>query len=222
MAYYSDNLSGEKLKRCYELAPPRVRRYLGAEVERLRSRMNPGDSVLELGCGYGRVLFELADDAARLVGIDTAEGNLGLARKLAGEDDRFEFSAMDAAALAFADDLFDAVFCVQNGIRAFGVDPARLVREAARVCRPGGRILFSSYAEKFWRHRLEWFELQAAAGLMGEIDREATGDGVIVCKDGFRTGFMKPEEFKALWDELGLTPLIEEVDASATFCESVV
>ena len=49
-----------------------------------------------------------------------------------------------------------------------------------------------------------------------------TGDGVIVCKDGFRAGFMRPEDFQALWERLGLVPEIQEVDGSAVFCEHVV
>jgi len=44
--------------------------------------------------------------------------------------------------------------------------------------------VFSTYAAEFWSERLRWFELQAAAGLVGEIDYEKTKDGVVVCKDG--------------------------------------
>ena len=46
---------------------------------------------------------------------------------------------------------------------------------AVDVTRPGGRVLFSSYAEAFWDHRLAWFRLQAREGLLGEIDEAATG-----------------------------------------------
>lgn len=220
MSYYSDKLAGKRLRRCYEIASPRVKRYLQAEIAHVRTFLSPGDQVLELGCGYGRVLFELADVAGQLVGIDTADENLSLARELAGRDPRFEFINMDAAALTFEDDLFDVVICVQNGIRAFGVEPAALLREASRVCRPGGELLFSSYAEGFWPHRLEWFEAQADEGLLGEIDRDATGDGVIACRDGFRSGLMTPREFESLWRASGLSPRIAEIDGSSTFCTS--
>ena len=222
MAYYTEKLSGDRLRRCYAIAPQRVRQYLQAEIDHVRERLHPGDSVLELGCGYGRVALELVDRASRVVGIDTAAESLELGRRLAGSRGPCEFLEMDAVAMSFPDRAFDVVLCVQNGICAFGVDKARLVREAARVCRPGGRVLFSSYTERFWPHRLEWFELQAAQGLVGEIDYAATRDGQIVCKDGFRAGFMRPEDFQELWEKLGLVPQTQDVDGSSTFCESVV
>ncbi len=79
--------------------------------------------------------------------------------------------------------------------------------------------MFSSYAAKFWEHRLEWFRIQSEHGLIGPIDEEATGDGVIVCKDGFRATTVGGEEFAALAKECGLEPVITEVDGSSLFCE---
>lgn len=215
--YYAAKLSAERLREVYEVASPRVRRYLQSEIDFARSWIEPGDDVLELGCGYGRVAFELARSAGRVVGIDTSPESLELARTLAGTDSRCEFLEMDAANLAFGDGEFDVVVCVQNGICAFRVDAARLVREALRVTRAAGRALFSTYAAEFWPHRLAWFEAQAAAGLLGEIDHEKTGNGTIVCRDGFRTGVLDPEELAALGRTVGNEPAITEVDGSSVF-----
>jgi 2-polyprenyl-6-hydroxyphenyl methylase/3-demethylubiquinone-9 3-methyltransferase len=128
---------------------------------------------------------------------------------------------MDAVALGFDDDLFDAVACVQNGICAFGVDPETLMREALRVTRAGGMVLLSSYSDRFWPHRFAWFEAQAAAGLIGPVDRTASRDGVIVCDDGFRAGRLSPGDMRALCLRLGVEGAIEEVDGASVFCEIV-
>lgn len=219
MGYYADRLSGERLRECYAIAPARVSQYLEAEIRHVMSRIEAGTTVLELGCGYGRVATRLAEVAGRVIGIDTATGSLDLAQEHAGPSSRCEFLEMNARELFFPDDSFDAVICVQNGICAFGEDPLRLIREAARVTRPSGRVLFSSYAERFWQHRLAWFELQAARGLVGEIDIDSTRDGVIVCKDGFRSGTMRSADFERLCREVGLAATITEVDGSSLFCE---
>lgn len=221
MGYYSEKLAGKRLKRCYDIAPPRVKQYLEAEIERLISKTGQGDSVLELGCGYGRVALRLAAAAGHTVGIDTAVESIEMARGLVPGGRSCEFIEMDATAMSFEEGRFDLVACVQNGICAFGVDMPKLVTEALRVTRPGGLAVFSSYSERFWEHRLEWFEIQAAEGLLGEIDYEKTGGGFIVCKDGFRAGAMGEEDFRALCAKLGLEASITEVDGSSIFCEIV-
>ena len=97
-----------------------------------------------------------------------------------------------------------------------------LLGQALRVTRPGGRVLFSTYSKRFWPDRLEWFEEQAAAGLVGPIDHERTEVGTIVCKDGFQSGMLSPEAFLSLGKRLGVEPVVTEVDESSVFCEIVV
>jgi 2-polyprenyl-6-hydroxyphenyl methylase/3-demethylubiquinone-9 3-methyltransferase len=126
---------------------------------------------------------------------------------------------MDALDLQFPDCSFDAVVCLQNGICAFAVDPVSLLEEALRVTREGGIVLFSSYSDRFWSDRLAWFEAQAAEGLVGAIDRAASGDGVVVCKDGLRAGRLTPDDFRALCSRIGMRPRIAEVDGSSIFCK---
>ncbi len=217
--YYTENLSGERLREVYALAPARVQQYLEAEITHVLGCVAGTGRVLELGCGYGRVACRLVVAGRRIVGIDTARESLRLAQNVAHGS--CEFAAMDAGSLAFADGSFDAVVCVQNGICAFAVDPRSVVREAVRVTRPGGAVLLSSYAAAFWPHRFDWFERQAAHGLLGPIDYRKTGNGVIACTDGFCAGTMTPADFLRLCAASGVRGSITEVDGSSVFCEIV-
>jgi SAM-dependent methyltransferase len=223
--YYDEKLSAAKLRRCYEIAPPRIRRYLGAELDHVLGHVRPGDTVLDLGCGYGRTLAPLADKAGWVLGIDTSLGSLRVAREGAepgeGQPAHWALACMDAAGLALRDGVFDVAVCIQNGISAFHVSRSRLMAESLRVIRPGGIALFSTYSAKFWEDRLEWFELQAAEGLLGEIDRERTGDGTIVCKDGFHAGTVTPPEFASLASRFDVEFRLVEVDRSSLFCELI-
>lgn len=220
--YYSERLSAERLRECYQIAPPRVRQYLDAEIRHVLSRIGPSDAVLELGCGYGRVLEQLAVKARTLVGVDTSRSSVRLARRQTSGIPNCRVLQMNAVALGFRDRAFDVVVCIQNGISAFGVDQRALIAESIRVTRSGGRVLFSSYSEKFWNQRLEWFRVQSEHGLLGEIDWDATGDGVIVCRDDFKATTVSPDEFLALASSLSVRARIEEVDESSVFCEIVV
>ena len=217
--YYATRPSGERLRRCYELAPSRVRQYLDAEMGHAVARVAAAASVLELGCGYGRVLAELVAPSRRVVGIDTSLDSLLLARGLRVPSAGLELGVMEATAVAFPDRTFDAVVCIQNGICAFRCDPHELIREALRVTRPGGKVLFSSYSMAFWPDRLRWFELQAAEGLVGELDYSAMRPGEIVCKDGFRSGTLSANAFVEMCRQLDVEPAIAQVDDSSVFCE---
>ena len=95
------------------------------------------------------------------------------------------------------------------------------MREAIRVTRSGGLVMFSSYTPQFWQHRLEWFEIQSAHHLIGEIDYQATGNGTIVCKDGFRATTADKATLEKLANSVGGYTRITEVDGSSLFCEFV-
>jgi len=219
--YYTEKLAAERLRTCYDLAPPRTRAYLEAEIEFVLRRTRPSMVVAELGCGYGRVLERLLPAVHVVVGIDTSLASLRMASEFTGRKPSLRLCCMDATSMGFRDHIFDLTLCIQNGICAFAVDQQQLFREALRVTRTGGLVLFSSYSAQFWEHRLQWFEIQSAHRLIGKIDHQATSNGVIVCKDGFRATTADRETFEKLAAGVGVTPRITEVDGSSLFCEMV-
>jgi 2-polyprenyl-6-hydroxyphenyl methylase/3-demethylubiquinone-9 3-methyltransferase len=220
--YYSRALSAERLRLCYELAPPRVQQYLKAEIDFVLQYLGGSEHVVELGCGYGRVIRELQQKASYVLGIDTCRKSLLLAQRLLNGNRKCGLAQIDATNLALRDGEFDLLICVQNGIAAFGVNQEELVGEAIRVVRRGGKALFSSYSDRFWDDRLAWFEIQAAHGLVGALDRRATHRGVIVTRDGFEAGTVSPDAFRIPSLKDGICPRIVEVDESSLFCEMSV
>jgi len=220
--YYAEKLAAERLRTCYDLAPLRVKAYLEAEIDFVLQKTSSSMIVLELGCGYGRVLRRLIPQVRGAVGVDTSFPSLRMARGFLGRTESLHLAQMDAVHLGFPDRTFDMTICIQNGISAFEADQQRLFAEAVRVTRSGGAALFSSYADAFWADRLQWFEIQSAHGLIGTIDYQATGNGIIVCRDGFRATTVNAAGFRRLAGALGLASNIIEVDCSSLFCEVTV
>ncbi len=219
--YYETGLAGERLQRCYELASPRIRRYLDAEVQFVEEHVRGLHRVLELGCGYGRVMRPLSPVVRQAVGCDTSRVSLSLAIEYLRPRRNCALVRSDATQTGFRQGAFDATLCVQNGISAFAVDPRQLVAEAVRVTRVGGLLLFSSYSPKIWEDRLAWFREQAREGLVGDIDESRTQEGTIVCTDGFRATTFGPEDFRRVFEGIGCQATIREVDASSLFCVAV-
>ena len=217
--YYEEKLSGTRLLRCYEIANPRIKQYLDAEIQFVISNSCDTDLVLELGCGYGRVMKAIAPFVSRVSGNDISRESLELAVLHLKPCMNCDVVQMDASRMGFDSCTFDLVFCIQNGISAFQVNSDHLIAESIRVTKEKGLMLFSSYSDRILEDRLDWFRKQSKMGLLGEIDEDKTRDGTIVCKDGFKATTVSGSHFVELFQKHQLDSSIVEVDGSSIFCK---
>ena len=133
-----------------------------------------GLDVVELGCGTAYVSAWLAQRGARPIGVDVTPAQLETARRCMRETG-IEFPLVEADAAATG--LPDA--CAELVVSEYGasiwVDPYRWIPEAARLLRPGGRLVFLRnstlvvlctpdsgpaddrlHRSQFGLHRLDW------------------------------------------------------------------
>ena len=101
-----------------------------------------GQRVLDVGCGAAQTTRWLAARGARPVGFDLSGEQLRLGRALGGPGGAPPLVRADAERLPFADGAFDLA-CSAYGALPFVADSAAVMREVARVLRPGGRWVFS-------------------------------------------------------------------------------
>jgi len=104
-----------------------------------------GKDAIELGCGTAYVSAWLARRGARVVGIDNSAAQLDTARRLQvrhGVD--FPLLHGNAEAVPYPDASFD--FAISEYGACLWADPARWLPEAARLLRPGGRLVFLTNA----------------------------------------------------------------------------
>lgn len=114
--------------------------------------LQPGDTVLDAGCGPGRHSLAFARRGLRVTGVDLSPDFVELARRAAADEALdVEFRVADVRALVF-DAQFDAVVCLCQGgfgLLGGGADEEDVVRVFARALRPGGRLAVSAFSSYF-------------------------------------------------------------------------
>ena len=105
-----------------------------------------GEAVLDLGSGSGTDVFcaaVLVGESGRVVGVDFTDEQLAKATRLRDRDgfSQVELVSSHIERLPFDDAVFDVV--VSNGVINLSLLKGRVFAEAARVLRPGGRLVIA-------------------------------------------------------------------------------
>jgi SAM-dependent methyltransferase len=142
--------------------------------------LGPGASVVDVGCGIGRLAARIAPRAGRVLGLDLSPAMLAEARARCGHLPGVRFELADGRSLRPAEDgSADLVLAVDTmpSARMAGADAAEALQAAmARALAPGGRILVMNYSyggdpEADRRHVRAWAR---ACGL--RVLRDGTRD----------------------------------------------
>jgi trans-aconitate methyltransferase len=98
-------------------------------------RAQPGERILDIGCGTGQLTAAIAETGATVLGLDSSPEMIGQARQ---NYPRLQFVLEDAAAMRF-DAEFDAIF--SNAALHWMLDAEAVVVNMSRALKPGGRLI---------------------------------------------------------------------------------
>jgi ubiquinone/menaquinone biosynthesis C-methylase UbiE len=124
---------------------------LGALIDLLEESWIVGD----LGCGTGQLAATVAPVVSRVIAIDESPEMLEAARRRLGDTANVDLRAGSLEALPIEDGTLDAA--VMMLVLHHLAEPVRALREAARVLRPGGRLLvvdMAAHTREEYRERM--------------------------------------------------------------------
>jgi len=144
------------------------------EVERTLLDLLPREGIvdlLDIGTGTGRMLELFADRVGHAVGIDLSREMLAVARTNLDRAGRRNCLVRqgDMYQLPLPDQSFDAAIIHQ--VLHYAEEPGEAIQEAARVLRPGGRLIVVDFAP----HDLEELRTEHAHRRLGFYDAEIAG-----------------------------------------------
>ncbi len=118
----------------------------------------PGKKILDAGCGSGGAAIEGAKLGATMTGFDASEPLLAIAReRLPG----VRFDHGDLEELPYEANSFDGVLAINSVM--YAANMPRAIEELARVVRPGGRVVLTSWG------RPEDCEMKVMLGAIGAL-----------------------------------------------------
>ncbi|KEQ17607.1 methyltransferase domain-containing protein [Endozoicomonas numazuensis] len=120
-----------------------------------RLDLKRGESVLDIGCGPGLLVSEMAKQTGSgglITGVDPSKPMLTMAEKLCRDQNNTHFQQADAETLPFENASFDVAVSIQVLEYVSNVDQALL--EIHRVLKPGGRALIidTDWDSLVWNH----------------------------------------------------------------------
>ena len=121
----------------------KANRALCAAVAEL---IGPADDVLECACGTGLLTRVIAPRCKSLLATDFSAKMLRRAEKKYGHFPNLRFAQANILQLPYPDAQFDAVVAA-NVIHLLD-EPLQALRELARVCKPGGKIIIPTYLNR--------------------------------------------------------------------------
>ncbi len=100
----------------------------------------PSTSVVaDLGCGTGQLAEELAPYVAKVIGVDNSPAMLKTAKKRTGDLPNVDLRIGELQSVPIADDACDAAMLLLA--LTYVADPPAVLKEAARILKPGGRLI---------------------------------------------------------------------------------
>ncbi len=134
--------------------PESYKKWFLEEKKYLEKWIESNSSVLEVGSGDGRSIFDLIPITKNIVGIDHDEKAIQESIKKFAEFPLIKFIKADAEKLPFEDKLFDYVICMTS-FANFSNKKISILNEMKRVLKESGKIVISVFSEKAFPERMK-------------------------------------------------------------------
>lgn len=178
--------------------PALLKEFFQKDIEYIQ-KMKKQEKVLEVGCGFGRLLRELSKKSEKVVGIDFSDLQLDQAKINLADCKKVSLVKMKAENLGFQNDFFNTTICMNSSLGNMPGIEEKVLEEMVRVTKPKGTIVIRVFADSEEVKKAQ-FQNYQRLGMTNIKD-----DGRAVRTDeGFYSRRFKKEELINMFKTLGL------------------
>lgn len=197
-----------------KINPPSFKIWFEKENLYLRKIITKNSVVLDVGCGLGKNIKEIANFAERVVGIDNDELFFKETEKNLLEFKNVEVFLEDARKMHFKNNTFDYTVCMGDTFGNFGLNKVKILKEMKRVTKNGGKIIVSVYSEEALPERLKVYKK------IGLPITKINKDGTVIAKGGIISEQFSKEKLKDIFNKADLSVKITRLGPIACLCEA--
>ena len=183
--------------------PPLLQEFFQRDLDYIAEHFTAEKDVLEVGCGFGRLLPKLAERSKKVTGIDFSDLQIAQAQETARNLKNVSLLKMCAESLEFPPASFDISLCMNCSLGNMPDIEEKVVEEMIRVTKPGGEIVIRVFADTK-EVREAQCQNYRRLGLTNIRDKGAA----IVTGEGFYSRRFTESEMRALFQKTEITPAI--------------
>lgn len=190
---------------------PEFEEWMRREILEVKKFLKKNSLVLDMGCGWGREMKELAPFCRKIAGIDNSPREIEDAKSYLKGIRNMELFVEDARKTHFPNESFDFIIALGNTFGNLGREKDSILSEMKRLVKKGGKILISVYSKGSSYRRAENYR---RAGM----NVKRVGKGKIIFGGGLVSEEFSKEELKSIFEKFGLETRFIDIGSIGILC----
>ncbi len=205
---FYENVDWKKIE---DVTTPRVKQYLRSVCNYLLENIKGNVLVLEVGCGTGEFIRQIAKQVKNVVGIDVSNKLIEMAKKNLQGVENISLVKADIESIKIPESYFD--FIISMWTLPNLDNPTSFIKKMKKALKPKGIIFIDTYSEKATKDRIKQYQ-DIGLTVLEANDKE------IVIKEGLTEKIYTKEDLENLFKNANMKVKVIKIHEFGYLCKA--